>query len=408
MNNLVLDQKLGDAVEVSDYVANGSFESLRLNVFTSSAKGYAVLVRLVDHNAGWTGPFSYVDRSSYEYLRKSRLSEGDVVVANVGANAGTVFRVPNLGMPTTLGPNSIVCRPRDLDQVDKTYLYYYLAGPVGQSLIAGIISGSAQPKFNKTSFRQLPISLPPIRQQRGIAEVLGALDDKIAANTKLAKTSADLAQALFAASMRAADHEVALSEVTELLSRGVAPKYSEAEDTVVVLNQKCIRDQRVNLDPARRTIASKVGRNKMLKMDDVLVNSTGQGTLGRVARWTNSDNATVDSHITIVRFDPAKADPVCAGMALLASQTTIEEMGEGSTGQTELSRTELGKLRIRLPERSRQAELGERIASMSEMESALLSENQTLAATRDTLLPQLMSGKLRVKDAEKVLENAGV
>jgi type I restriction enzyme S subunit len=95
-------------------------------------------------------------------------------------------------------------------------------------------------------------------------------------------------------------------------------------------------------------------------------------------------------------------------MALLAAQKTIEELGEGSTGQTELSRTELGKLRMRLPDRSLQAELGHRIKSMSEMETAYLRENQTLATTRDALLPQVMSGKLRVKDAEAVLEKAGV
>jgi type I restriction enzyme S subunit len=269
-------------------------------------------------------------------------------------------------------------------------------------------SGSAQPSLNRNFLRNIPVAVPPLDEQRAIAEVLGSLDDKIAANTKLAQTSANLAQALFAGSMDAADHEVALSEVTELLSRGVAPKYSDGEDAVLVLNQKCVRDQRVNLDPARRTLTSKVRGDKMLRMDDVLVNSTGQGTLGRVARWTNSVSVTVDSHITIARFDPAKVDPVCAGMALLAAQKTIEELGEGSTGQTELSRTELGKLRMRLPDRSLQAELGHRIKSMSEMETAYLRENQTLATTRDALLPQVMSGKLRVKDAESVLEKAGV
>jgi type I restriction enzyme S subunit len=238
--------------------------------------------------------------------------------------------------------------------------------------------------------------------------VLGALDDKIAANTKLVQASATLTQAVFTDAVREADDAAALSEITGLLSRGVSPKYSDVEETVVVLNQKCIRDQRVNLDPARRALISKVREDKLLRMDDVLVNSTGQGTLGRVARWTQSDSVTVDSHITIVRFDPAKVDPVCAGMALLSLQETIVEMGEGSTGQTELSRTELGKLRMRLPKRSLQSELGRRFTLTSEMEQVHLRENQILAATRDLLVPQLMSGKLRVKDAEKVLENAGV
>jgi type I restriction enzyme, S subunit len=274
--------------------------------------------------------------------------------------------------------------------------------------VLGYLTGSAQPKLSRSSLDSIAVRVPEVSEQQAIAEVLGALDDKIAANTKLAQTSATLTQALFADAVRAADHEVVLSEVTGLLSRGVTPMYSDAEDTVVVLNQKCIRDQRVNLDPARRTLISKVREDKLLIMDDVLVNSTGQGTLGRVARWTHGDSVTVDSHITIVRFDQAKVDPVCAGMALLGLQETIVEMGEGSTGQTELSRTELGKLRMRLPNRGLQPELGRRFTSMSEMERVHLRENQILATTRDTLLPQLMSGKLRVKDAEKILEEAGV
>ncbi|WP_052500572.1 restriction endonuclease subunit S [Arthrobacter sp. SPG23] len=331
--------------------------------------------------------------------------EGDILFARE-APVGPVVSIP-AGGNVAAGQRTMLLRT-DPEKADSDFLRFYLSAPITQARILALAHGSTTPHLRVADVRSFPVDLPPLDEQKAIAEILRPLDDRIAANAKLAQTSALLAQTLFAGSMRAADHDVALCEVTELLSRGVAPKYSDAEDSVVVLNQKCIRDQRVNLDPARRTLISKVREDKMLRMDDVLVNSTGQGTLGRVARWTNSGSVTVDSHITIVRFDEEKVDPVCAGMALLALQKTIEEMGEGSTGQTELSRTELGKLRMRLPERSLQSELGHRIKAMSEMESSRLSENQTLAATRDTLLPQLMSGKLRVKDAEKVLENAGV
>lgn len=335
----------------------------------------------------------------------TRLQPGDVLTGIIGtfSNSYVYKASDSFGISSAIA----ILRP-DQSRLDPRYLYYHLNTPHLQSLKESVAAGSVQGYTNLTVLGGLPIRLPSLSEQQAIGEVLGALDDKIAANTKLAQTSAILTHALYSGAMGAADHEVALTEVTELLSRGVAPKYSDTEDTVLVLNQKCIRDQRVTLDPARRTLKSKVRGDKMLRMDDVLVNSTGQGTLGRVARWTNSGSVTVDSHITIVRFDQAKVDPVCAGIALLASEKTIEEMGEGSTGQTELSRTELGKLRVKLPDRSRQVELGQRIRLMSAMESARLSENQTLAATRDALLPQLMSGKLRVKDAERVLEDAGV
>lgn len=335
-------------------------------------------------------------------LAQSRLWPAGTMCITIAAN---IAETGILEFPACF-PDSIVGFTADPEKADVVFVEY-----VFRTLRATLqhqASGSVQDNINLETLSRLKFSIPELSEQQAIAEVLGAVDDKIAANTKLVRTSATLTQAIFTDAVRESDDGAVLSEITGLLSRGVTPKYSDVEETVVVLNQKCIRDQRVNLDPARRTLISKVREDKLLMMDDVLVNSTGQGTLGRVARWTHRDSVTVDSHITIVRFDQAKVDPVCAGMALLSLQETIVEMGEGSTGQTELSRTELGKLRMRLPKRSRQSELGRRFTSMSEMEQVHLRENQILADTRDMLLPQLMSGKLRVRDAERVLENAGV
>jgi type I restriction enzyme S subunit len=189
--------RIADIANVTDYVANGSFESLRKNVTYRTEPDYAVLVRLVDYNAGWSGGFTYVDRASYEFLRKSALVPGDVVISNVGANAGTVFRVPALGMNMTLGPNAVLCRPMDQGELDRGYLYYYLTSPFGQESLRSILSGSAQPKFNKTDLRRLLVPLPPICEQRDIAHILGTLDDKIELNRRMAATLEEMARAVF-------------------------------------------------------------------------------------------------------------------------------------------------------------------------------------------------------------------
>lgn len=286
---------------------------------------------------------------------------------------------------------------------DTRFLSYILA----ITDVSGYLTGSTQPKLTRAAMDSIQLMIPELDEQKAIVEVLGALDDKIAANTKLAETSFQLAKSIFAAAATNTEGvKVGLSESSHLLSRGITPKYSEDEDTMTILNQKCVRDQRVNLTPARRTDLAKVREEKILSQNDVLVNSTGQGTLGRVARWTHDKDVTVDSHITIIRFNPEEVDPVCAGFAVLRSEREITDMAKGSTGQTELSRIELGKLKILLPPREQQQELGQRLAKMAAMENAYLQENERLAATRDALLPQLMSGKLRVKDAEKVLDES--
>ena len=88
--------------------------------------------------------------------------------------------------------------------------------------------------------------------------------------------------------------EATLGELTEYVARGITPKYSESNG-LIVLNQKCIRDYKVNLELSRIHDINKknVSEEKRLKKYDVLINSTGIGTAGRVAQWDRSIDATV-------------------------------------------------------------------------------------------------------------------
>lgn len=147
-----------------------------------------------------------------------------------------------------------------------------------------------------------------------------------------------------------------LSDLVTYLNRGVAPKYVESGG-IRVYNQKCVRDQRVSDGPSRRTQPSaRLSQiDKGLRLFDILINSTGVGTLGRVGQIFGLDeSATADSHLTIVRPDPEKIDPLFLGYVLKAYESEIERLGEGSTGQTELSRAKLGELEINLISRDAQ------------------------------------------------------
>ena len=154
--------------------------------------------------------------------------------------------------------------------------------------------------------------------------------------------------------------EVKLAEVASYISRGITPSYTEAEG-VCVINQKCIRNGVLSLAEARLHNESKkkVPIDKIIQPMDILVNSTGTGTLGRVAQVTNNIRATVDSHVTIVR--PAeKVDPLFLGYAVKWRKPYIEALAEGSTGQTELSRFRLGdEITIPLPSLAAQKQIAE-------------------------------------------------
>lgn len=145
-----------------------------------------------------------------------------------------------------------------------------------------------------------------------------------------------------------------LGDVCELLNRGISPKYLE-EGGIRVLNQKCIRNHQIDFEPSRRHDLSskKIADDRFIKLGDVLVNSTGTGTLGRVAQVREEpvELTTVDSHVTIVRPKKAMFHLDFFGYMLVLIEDAIKEAGEGCGGQTELARSVLAeKFFVRFPE----------------------------------------------------------
>lgn len=141
---------------VTDYVANGSFASLKANVNLYQEPNYAYFIRNTDLKSGSFGV--YVDQHSYEFLSKSTLFGGEIIISNVG-DVGSVFLCPKLDGRMTLGNNIIMLRPED-DHL-RYYLYIWFKYLQGQALIQGIKGGSAQPKFNKTDFKNTSVLIPP-------------------------------------------------------------------------------------------------------------------------------------------------------------------------------------------------------------------------------------------------------
>ena len=177
-------ERIGDyATVITDYVANGSFASLAQNVEYKSQPDYAVLIRLTDFNNNYEGNFVYIDEHAYEFLAKSKLTGGEIIISNVGANVGTVFKCPYLNTPMSLGPNAIMFKTKGNDD----FIYYWFRSRNGQHSLKSIVTGSAQPKFNKTNFRDLYVPVPPRKVQDRIANYLGNLDKKIEVNTKINK-----------------------------------------------------------------------------------------------------------------------------------------------------------------------------------------------------------------------------
>ena len=179
------NQSVGDVVNVVDYVANGSFATLKENVTLLTEPDYAIYVRTTDFNSGFSKELRYVDKSAYDFLAKSVLIGNEVIISNVG-DVGTVFRSPSwLGMPMTLGSNAIALKNYDIPH----YLYLYFSSHKGQHDISSIVTGSAQLKFNKTNFRSLKVLMPNnsllSKFEKIVLPIFEKIDANMAENLKL-------------------------------------------------------------------------------------------------------------------------------------------------------------------------------------------------------------------------------
>ena len=166
--------------------------------------------------------------------------------------------------------------------------------------------------------------------------------------------------------------EKTLGEVTAFIAKGIPPKYTEKENenTIRVLNQKCNRNFEISYNESRihDCEKKKVPVDKMLRSGDVLINSTGTGTAGRVAQLVEvTVPTTIDGHMILMR-PSEELDPIYYGYAVKSFQSQIAGLAEGSTGQTEINRRRLqNEVIIRYPsDKLVQKNIGSFLANIDE------------------------------------------
>ena len=168
-------KKCGEVFDVTDYVANGSFASLRENVIYKQEPDFAILVRTIDLSNNFEGDKIYIDEKAYNFLSKSALNGGELIINNIGAGVGQTFKCPILKERMSLGPNSILVKTPNND-----FYYYWFNSIYGQNTIMKVVTPGAMPKFNKTGFKSIEIPLPSISEQSRIVSILDSFEASIA------------------------------------------------------------------------------------------------------------------------------------------------------------------------------------------------------------------------------------
>lgn len=291
---------------------------------------------------------------------------------------------------------------------DPRFVYYFL-----QTLDLAQFNGAgAVPGLNRNALAMIDVAVPEPNDQKIIAEQLTSFDllaDNLKRQIDILEEAARLIYTEWFIRLRFPGHKQAttgtpelpsgwqatsIGTVTSYLNRGVAPSYDDNSPKRVI-NQKCIRDRQLSMEQARN-LANEVSSEKWLQKGDVLVNSTGTGTLGRVAQVREElDSVTVDTHVTIVR-PRTGISPWFFGQQLLRMETLFESLGEGATNQTELKRDRIRDTSFLLPSPQVMAAFDEIVEPMIEQIEVLRKQIAQLRQARDLLLPRLMSGQLRL------------
>ena len=332
---------------------------------------------------------------------RTRLHGGELIVSVVGTIGKTAI------VPKSFAGCNLVRATALIDIEDELmskWVKYYFDSPCGQSYIEQNLNTTVQPTLNIKSLVEMPIPIRDTTEMKKTVLLLSALDEKIEVNRQINDNLMQQAVTIFKSwfveyspfdGIEPKEWEtVNLEKITSLISRGIAPKYSDNSDQIVI-NQKCIRNHMIDLSQAR-THTPKVINEKWLRFGDLLINSTGDGTLGRAAQvWFQPQNITVDSHVTVVR--PAKENLIFyIGLWGVLHEKEIESLHTGSTGQTELPKERVKALELHLPDNGTLDRFNTLIAPMAAAIVSKQNENNKLATLRDALLPKLMSGEIDV------------
>lgn len=157
---------------LTDFTANGSFADLAKNVNYLDTPDYSRLIRLTDLREDLKNDGIYVNKHAHEFLSKSELFGGEILMANVGAYAGFVCLVPEIDFIATLGPNMILLK-FDVKKISNQYAYTLLSSDCYYKLLMNKALSSAQPKLNKEDVKSIDLIFPPtVDEQNKIIEYI--------------------------------------------------------------------------------------------------------------------------------------------------------------------------------------------------------------------------------------------
>ncbi|WP_330289965.1 restriction endonuclease subunit S [Streptomyces sp. NBC_00576] len=333
---------------------------------------------------------------------RTRLQGGEVLLTLVGSTGQVAIasdRLAGWNVARAIG----VLRP--IPDISPRWLQYFIESEDAQQYIRERLNTTVQATLNLKDVRVLPVPLPSRQEREGIISVIGSLDDKIAVNEHIAATADTLVSAHYQS------EQAGLPAESEHLGRlahvvvGGTPSRSIPEywsgGTINWINSGKANEFRV-LEPSEMITEDGLSASsvKLMPPGATLIGITG-ATMGQVSRLEivagGSQNVA-----GVWSDDPALTDWLFYDIKARVADLTKHASGGA---QQHINKRIIVELECGVPTAARLAAWSAKTSPLLQIAAHALVETRTLATLRDTLLPQLMSGRLHVKDAEKIVED---
>jgi len=354
---------------------------------------------------GWNFSESvYISQEKDNLLRNGKLERGDIVLTTRGTVGNVVLYSDDIPYKH-IRINSGMVIIRNNNTCYNPYLYQYLRSYLFLGQVQQFQSGSAQPQIPISTLKKLTISLPPLTEQKRIADMLSAIDDKIELNRRINANLEQQAQALykswfvdfepFGGKMPENWREGVISDIVDLLN-GFAFKSSDFVENGLykLITIKGVQDGKMSLDGADclNVIPPKMPQWCKLKKEDILLSLTGN--VGRCC-LVDTENCLLNQRVA--KLQPKEEYNRLFIYALFRQEDMKARMISiaRGTAQMNLSPIETGKLPLIIPSNEVLKDFGNRFNNIIHILTNNIVESSYLAQLRDTLLPKLMSGEIK-------------
>ncbi|UTT68035.1 restriction endonuclease subunit S [Arthrobacter sp. DNA4] len=406
------DWKVARLGSVAHVVHGWAFKGEGFAPDTDASLPIVVSIGNFDYGGGFRFSDSAVKRYAAQYPQEYELKAGDLLLVMTcqtegGEILGVPAMVPDDGRTylhnQRLG-KLVIDRP---DLLDHQFMYQLARTPDFNRQLFVTATGSKILHTSPNRIEATTFPCPPLGEQQAIAEVLGALDDKIAASTKLTTTTANLATSHFSHANQYADRSFSLSDL-------VSTQYGITTSAHDEPGPKFLRVTDINKKPwiewdstPNCTVSDAELHKYRVSAGDILV--ARMADPGKAAFIDVGDPEAVFASY-LVRLKTLDPDQALYLYYFMRSPQYLEYAQGAMSGsvQKNMNAKVIVATSVGLPEPSRILQFNETVVPLRRLIQSYLDENRRLTSTRDALLPQLMSGKLRIKDAERVLEDAGV